>query len=218
MKAILAILACLCCAAYAQDAVTIPKSRLQELEKKEAELEALKAATARPAAGQPSQKESLSTRPEAVSAPLSAPPPPAPSPSRDVSSLAPITADEVISADDLAADYRSDPAAANERYRKHRFLVRGEIVEFEKPMFTRDYRMVLRTSDRDWSVVCQFGMPDNYRTVFKAKSGSELVATRSDQAQFIVARKGQTAVIAGQCSGLKGSAVKLSACELKSLH
>src|SRR4030095_3531574 len=49
-------------------------------------------------------------------------------------SLAPLDKNRIVSAIDLAAQYRGNVGMADERYRKHTFKVQGEIVGFEKPL------------------------------------------------------------------------------------
>jgi hypothetical protein len=198
----------------AQDTVTIPKSRLEELERKEAELDRLKGDLSK-AKG---EKAQLQKQYEEVAAKVAALPPAAPAPvyvSPPMAALHPLSAGDVVDARDLANHYRADVSAADRRYRKRTFQVRGEIVRFEKPLLTRNYKIVIQSADRQISVMCDFYPPDSYQAVFTVKGGSQLVATLPGQNRVTLASIGDQVVIQGQCRGLGDSAVKLADCELK---
>src|SRR5690349_3138016 len=124
----------------AQDNVTVPKSRLEELERKERELEELKGGlnktNVQPAkettkAPAPTKAELAITNTEPVITHVSPP----------MASLPPLTKGDVIDSMDLANYYRADAIAADKRYRHQKFTVRGEIVGFEKPLLIRNYKV-----------------------------------------------------------------------------
>jgi hypothetical protein len=201
---------------FAQDTVTIPKSRLEELERKEAELEKLKgAAKSQPAAQNPSAKEQdkslLPNKPPQST--VSTPAPPV-SETRSFASLPPIEKDTIVSAIDLAAQYRANPGMADERYRKHTFKVQGEIVAFEKPLMVRNYYVLLKTAEPQTRVICDFYPPDKFKAVYTINAGSALVGTLPDT-RVPIAKVGDNVVIEGRCKGLSGGGVKLTNCELK---
>lgn len=198
-----------------QESVTIPKARLQELERKEAELEKLQGDLSR-AKGENVQ---LKQQHQQDAAKIASAPPIEPlvthvSPAME--SLPALQKGETVDAMDLANHYLTDPGAADGRYRKHKFNVRGEIVSFEKPMLTRDYKILLKTADRRIKVICDVLPPEKYRAVFTIKSGSELVGVISGDTRTPITRMGDTVVVEGQCKGLSDSVVKMSGCELKS--
>jgi len=56
-------------------------------------------------------------------------------------------------------------------------MLRGEIVGFEKPLLKRDYKVLLKTADRDTRVICNFYPPDKFDAVFTTNHGSQLVAS-----------------------------------------
>jgi hypothetical protein len=205
--------------AYSQETVTIPKSRLEELERKEAELEKLKGAAAKP---QPTiqnstpqkQKESVPQQNLPQTAATLPTPPISAAPS--LSSLPPLGIDTVLSAADLAAHYRADAAAADRRYRKHTFKVQGEIASFEKPPLIRNYFILFKTADPQTRVVCDFYPPDKFKAVFTINSGTALVGLLAGETRVPLAKLGDTVVIEARCKGLSSSGVKLTNCELKS--
>jgi regulator of replication initiation timing len=250
----------------AQDNVTIPKSRLEELERKEMELERLKGnlgktndANARlkkenqkpaakpPAAPPAAQTASPITTNVAPAAParsdtelerikseltktkdenlrlkrenekaaarLQAAPivsyvsPP-------MVSLPPLKAEDVVEAMDLANYYHADAAAADQRYRKQKFTVRGEVVGFEKPPFATNYRILLKTPDRATKVICELNPPENANAVFTTNHGEQLVALAGER-RVPMLKVGDTVQVAGWCRGANGSDVNFSGTDLR---
>ena len=122
----------------AEELVTIPKARLEELERKEAELKRLKGDLSKAR----TQTAPIEKPREDGTAKITGAPPagPAAKPAgQPVASLPPLNAGETVEAMDLADHYRADAAAADQRYRKRKLTLRGEVARFEKPMFRRDY-------------------------------------------------------------------------------
>lgn len=201
--------------AVAQDTVTIPKSRLEELERKEAELEKLKGATKpQPAIENSAVKKHDEVAPQnppqvAVPATTAAPNEPP-----SFATLTPLEKDSVVSAVDLAAHYRANASMADERYRKRTFKVRGEIVGFEKPMLVRNYSILLKTADPQTRVICDFYPPENFKAVYTIDNGTGLIGTLPDT-RIPIAKVGDHVIIEGRCKGLSGGGVKLTNCELK---
>lgn len=190
---------------HAQDTVTIPKSRLEELEKKEAELQKLQQATNRPVektltseAPAPTPMSPAQTRPAAAARPTK--------PAPVVASLPPLKAGEVVESLDLAAQYQAEPLLADKRYRGQRIAVRGEIVGFEKPILRNNYRILLQGPDRVTSVVCDLLTPEKFSAVFPAEHGTQLVGQFGENRQTL-AKLGETVMVRGRCKGVKGSSV-----------
>jgi len=210
------VTACLCFSgapASGQDNVTVPKSRLEELERKEKELEKLKgdSGKARPESTEPAkQPEKPDLRPVVA-------PPPEPVPSYVSPALASLPAakpyDQVESMD-LANYYHADSSAADQRFRKQKLVVRGEIVGFEKPLWKRSYRVLLKTPVRETKVICDLLPPEKSSAVFTTKHGEELVGLIGET-RVPIARVGQTAVIKGECKGLSDSVVLIMAWDLQ---
>ena len=197
---------------FAQETVTIPRSRLEELERKEAELEKLKAAVKpQPALENPAtgnhDEGTPNRQPQTVS--IAAPPSEKPA----VVPLTPLEKDTVVSAMDLAAHYRANAALADERYRRRTFKVQGEIVGFDKPPLVRNYNILLKTAEPQTRVICDFYPPDNFKAVYTINAGSVLVGTLPDT-RVPIAKIGDNVVIEGKCKGLSSGGVKLTNCEL----
>src|SRR5439155_5073245 len=127
-----------------------------------------------------------------------------------LASLPPLKAGEAVEAMDLANYYRADAAAADQRYRRQRFLIRGEVAGFDKPLFRRDYKLILKTADRDVRVVCEVFPPEKYRAVYTVKLGSELVGLMAGETRVPIAKVGETVTVEGQCKGLRDAVVVIS--------
>jgi len=204
----------------AQDTVTIPKSRLEELQRAEEELKKLKAQS--PSTNQPA---ATIIQEQPVTSPAKPMPPPKPvRVSPVMSSLAPLKEEEVVEAVDLANHYRTDPAAADGRYRKKKFCVRGQVASFEKRIFLRDYKIVLQTDDPQIRIICNVFPPEKYQAVFKSSNGFQMIGVIgekhdihvvSGEVQETIARLGDTVTIAGECHGLRDSTVVLTGCGLR---
>ncbi len=214
---LLLLLAGLALPVLAQETVTIPKARLEELERKEAELKRLKAELAR------AKGENVGlTQPHAAEVGNIASPPVAAQVVARVSpalaSLPPLKDGELVEAVDLASHYRSDPAAADLRYRKHKFRVQGEVAGFEKPLFIRNYKIILKTLDGEMKLICDLQPPEKFSAVFTVNHGSQLVGLMRGETRVPIAKVGDTVVVAGQCTGLRDLVVALSGCELQSVR
>ena len=194
----------------AQDTVTVPKSRLEELERKERELERLKQDSATPQTRSPSANK---VAPGNV--PGETPPAPAPvRPSPVLASLPPLQAGDIVESLDLASHYRADAPAADRRYRGQRLSVRGEIVGFEKPLLRRNYRIFLPGPDRDTKVICDIYPQDKFSAVITINHGSQLVGLVGET-RIPIAKVGDKVVVTGRCQGLRESAVMLAGAELR---
>jgi hypothetical protein len=133
-----------------------------------------------------------------------------------MASLPPLKDSSMVEAMDLANYYRTDAPAADRRYGKRTFQVRGEVERFEKPSFIRDYKIVLKTANRQTLVVCDVIPPEKFSAVFTVNNGSELVGLMAGETRVPIAKVGGNVVIEGRCKGLSGSTVKMAGCELKS--
>lgn len=194
---------------WGQDSVTISKSRLEELERKEAELERLKhAATNAPAENAPMPN----TQPAAVAKlPASAVVEPVVTRvSPPASSLPPLKEGEIVDSLDLANQYRGDVVSADKRYAGQKLTVRGEIVGFEKPMFRRDYKILLPGPDRTTLVVCDLVPPEKFKAVFTTEHGTQLVGDFNGNREPI-AKVGQAILVHGRCRGWRSSSVSIIA-------
>lgn len=212
--------------ARAEEMVTIPKARLEELERKEAELERLRRQMqearaekerlerereqlSRKTAELEQARQAAEQRAAAASAaaatgqsiPTHTSPP--------IASLPPLEKGAVVDAMDLANHYRTEAAAAARRYESGPIHVKGQIVRFEKPPFLRHYVIYLKAADAEWKVAARVYPPDSYAAVFPARGGEELVATTSAGARFVIARLGESVLLRGRCKGARDRTVWL---------
>jgi hypothetical protein len=220
------VLAAVCFAGpiHAQETVTIPKSRLEQLERKAAELEKLKKELHQ-AQGEKEQlkaeqeqlnraKEEAEGRAAAAAVAMKADPrinyvsPP-------MSSLSPLRAGEVVNATDLMNHYAGDAAAAEQRYGKGTLRVQGEVSGLEKPIFVRHYTMLLKTANPQRKVVCTVYPPDHYKTLFTVKHGAEMAWGDDHQGPITFVKVGQTVLVEGKCKGLHDANVVMGSCVLK---
>lgn len=196
-------------AVSAQEKVTIPKSRLEELERKEAELEKLKnAGTASSPAGSAVQAATAQTGsnqgttvPVRQTAPVYQAPP--------IASLPPLKPGEVVKAVDVASHYASAPTAAKARYGKQPFVVTGEVVSIEKHLLRRTFAVTLKTAESLPRVICEITAPEEFNAIYTKDAGSELVGS-TGHGEEQLAKIGKMMQVQVRSKGLKGSAVVLS--------
>jgi hypothetical protein len=196
----------------AQDDVSIPKSRLEELERKERELERLKGdlnKTKDENAQLKKEKAKVETKPSGIA--VLAPAVTHASPPSD--SLPPLKPQDLVESIDLATYYHANQQSADQRFRHQKLRVRGEIVGFEKPLFLRNYRILLKSPDRDTKIICDLLPPEKANAVFTTDHGAQLVAM-SGENRTVLAKVGDIAVVKGECKGLHGDAVMVSCWEL----
>jgi len=202
--------------AFSQETVTIPKSRFEELVRKEKELDSLRgelSATKTESVRLRKEKEEAVAK---VAAAMAAAPaePAITHVSPPMATLPQLAKGETVDAMDLANHYRTDAAAADARYRTKVFRVKGEIVGFEKPMFTRNYNVLLRAADRQMRILCTVAPPEKFSAVFPAQGGTVLMGAYSSGTRVPLAKLNDTVVIEGRCGGLDGQIVKLNGCTL----
>ncbi len=202
---------CLACAfgAQAQDSVTIPKSRLEELERKEAELQRLQQAATNSAAARALPANAA----PATGVALPAGQAPAPVVSRvspPMSSLPPFKEGETVDSIDLVNYFRAEPAEAEKRYQGQKIIVRGQIIGFEKPMFIRNYKVLLPGPEQSAKVICDLLTPRKFTSAYTIDHGAQLVGQFGENRQTL-ARVGQTVLMHGRCKGLKDSSVYIVA-------
>jgi hypothetical protein len=203
-------------AVLAQETVTIPKTRFEELERKEKELERLKGELSA-AKGETVRLKKEKDEAVAQAAAVAAAAPLVPAVTHvapPLNTLPPLGKEETVSALDLTSHYRTDAAAADARYRKQVFAVKGEIIGFEKPMLTRNYHLLLRGADGQARVVCVVTTPEKYVSVFTTQAGTVLTGSLASGARIPLARIGQTATLEGRCRGMDGLHVEMGGCVL----
>lgn len=203
--------------ASAQETVTIPKARLEELERKEKELEKLKSdlAIAPGETARLTQERVVAPAKAAVTGAA----PPTESPSTHLSpalnTLPPLSTDDTVDAMDLGNHYLADVVAADARYRKKVFKVKGEIIGFDKPTLSRNYRVLLRTPSRELRVLCTVTPPEKYIAVFTTQGGTRLTGSLPSGTRVVLLKIGDAVVLKGRCAGLNGSMIEMTGSNLQ---
>src|SRR4051812_47784015 len=127
------------------DAVTIPKARLIELERKEAELEKMKGEAHKPQEENRELKKDSNVNPTNIAAPTVTPSPARVS--QPIKELPRLIEGATIEAADLGGYYRNEPELAEQRFHKQKIKVHGKISGFEKSLLTRNYKIILSGTD-----------------------------------------------------------------------
>ena len=99
-------------------------------------------------------------------------------------------------------------------YDKHKLMVRGEIAGFEKPLLRRNYRVLLKTPERQPRVICDFYPPEKFNAVFTADHGAELVGLIGET-RVPLAKTGDIVLVQGVCRGWHDGVVMISAAEMR---
>ncbi len=196
----------------AQENVTIPKSRLDELEKKAAELDRLKGDLNKTKA----ENVQLQRQNQEANAKLATLPgvAPATNTSPAITTLPPLTEHDIVEAEDLANYFKFDPKAAEQRFAKRKFRIRGIVAGFEKPPFIRPYKVLLKTADPHQVVACEFSPEDRFSAVFPAKNGTELRGLDSGVA-IIILRLGDHVLVDAECRRGRESGVIVTGFKLE---
>ncbi|MCX6885822.1 MAG: hypothetical protein NTX27_12345 [Verrucomicrobia bacterium] len=196
--------------ATAQETVTIPKSRLEELERKAAELDRIKADLHQTK----SENAKLQVQNQEARAKLAAAPGMVETnTSPAISTLGSLTESDIVPAVDLANHFKFEQDLAKTRYGNRKFRVSGIITGFEKPAFVRPYKIFLRTNDPRTIVACEFIPEERFSAVYPVKNGTELRGMAAGT-PVTIARLGDHVVIDGQCKGNRESGVALKGSRL----
>jgi hypothetical protein len=214
----------------AEETVMITKARLEELERKEKELDALRGELSKARGEQEhlrqekakveSEKAQLAQAKEAaearVAAAVTTAEPVIMHDTPALTSLPPLKKGEVVDALDLMNHFRADAVGAERRYGKQRIQVRGVVTGFEKPMFVSHYFITLQSTERNWKIVCHVDPPREFQATYPAQHGETLVGVTVSGARIALARVGQTVEIEASPKGLKEQTLTLFAGRLVS--
>jgi hypothetical protein len=158
--------------------------------------------------------------PPAVPAPVVQPvsptqplPPPAvlAKPSKPLADVPAVTETEVVEAADLGVYYHSDPTAADQRFKGKVFRIKGTVKRFTSKLLIRDYSVVLATADPMVEASCLFGYRPEWKSVYPANRGRELVA-KVERGKMTLMTVGDVVTIQGECQGLDGNEVVFKRC------
>jgi hypothetical protein len=152
------------------------------------------------------QPPTLGSSPTATPAPILPP--------SSLAELPPLTPETVLALDELAAHFRSEPAAAQARYRQRTFVVQGRVSRFNPGFARRYYDLILEPAARAPLVVARCDYLDRYRAVFTRDNGQSLYARVGEREESLLLRTGDAIQFRGRCDGLKNGAIHFSRCTL----
>ena len=179
----------------------------EELARREAELDKLRQEKPAAVTTPPTSNQSVTPRSAVGGAPGTSASPaaimaPAPVvPARPVSSWPEIQETSVVDARELAATYMADPDGADRHFKGRTFVVKGVARRFHTALFVRTYEIILDGTDRIPELEFRFGYAPDWKAVFAADSGRELIAT-VERGRMTLMKRGESVRIRGTCQGL----------------
>lgn len=196
----------------AEDTVSIPKSRLEQLEKSAAEADGLRRALLA------AQEEIARLKGRATAAEKALAEHPAPAaPKRAVPPLATVPSlksGDRVSAADVLGHFRENPAGAEAVYRKRRLIFTGEIARFEKPLLVSYFHLMVKGDDARDRIVFQVEPPERFKTAYPAANGERVEGLLPNGARVPFLRLDQRVEIEGVCKGLKDGALVIDDCTM----
>jgi len=129
--------------------------------------------------------------------------PPAPA-----SQLPPVSPGQEITVWELVNHYRSDPAAADARYRKRAFRVTGVVERMERGIVSRNVRVFLETPDPAVRPVCEWRIDDKIPAFHTRRDGRTLIA-ENNRSKWKLLEAGQTVTFEILGGGLEDGLVEL---------
>ena len=133
--------------------------------------------------------------------------------STPIEPLPAIKAGDTLDTKEIVLHYKTDSAAADHRYRKKTFQIKGVVERFEPKRFVRLYDVLLESPEKSVGLVCKFSYADRWKAVYTKEHGRLLVA-REGQSEIRLLKAGDTVIVRARCEGLKGSDLEFSRCEL----
>jgi hypothetical protein len=203
-----------------QDTVTISKSRLTELERKAAETDRLAGELEKAREEISRLKGEVAARPKAVYQPVLPPqveqaiqklPP-----TRPMTELPALQKGEIVQVSDLLNHYAADSAAADLRYRKKNFKLRGIVTDVDKPMLVSSYKIYFRIPGNPLKMVCDVRSPEYFQKVYVKDREQVMGETRNGIVKLVAI--GQAVTLNGHCAGLKDGAIIFDYSEQLSEH
>lgn len=197
-----------------EETVTIPRSRYEELLRKEEELTRLRAKL-EPSTPDTSSR-AASPAPVLPSAAHAAAGAPAPSLPTAAASLPPLPDRGPVPAALLAGYLLRQPAFAAARLQNRNLQVHGRVVGFEKPLLTRNYHVWLETDEAAIRIRAVVVPPQQIRGAYVAQGGTTLMIADASGQRRPLLRLGDMVTLEGRVKGLQGNVVEMTGCRLLS--
>ena len=113
---------------------------------------------------------------------------------------------EVVQASDLLNHYAADPAAADRRYKKQNFKIRGIITDVDKVLMVSPYRVFFRVPGNGLKVLCDVRSPERFSKVYVSGNRERVVGETFSEI-VTLARVGEEVTLQGRCGGWKDGTV-----------
>jgi hypothetical protein len=178
----------------------------RDLERKQRELEQLRKENDRLRRERKARPANLPTAPARPATPAL--------PVTPIDTLPPLARTDVVELHDLVGHFAAKPEAADARYAKKAFRIKGEISRFDSKLVIRNYEVLLEAPDNPTLVICTFNYVDRYATVFTKQHGEVLVARTTGGTEVPLHRLGDTVIIQGTCKGLKNGEIVFTGCQV----
>ena len=136
-----------------------------------------------------------------------------PVPGKPASDRSPLKSDEILDAAELVQQFKTDSTAAEARYEKKAFRVKGVIQRFEAKLLRRQYDVVLESPEKFMRVVLRFDYPDDYRSIYTVENGQRLVGRPAENKLIALMTVGDTVVVQGRCKGLRDAEIVFTGCK-----
>ena len=121
--------------------------------------------------------------------------------------------DEVVDSAELVQQFKTDSAAAGERYRQKTLRVKGVIQRFEPKLFLRQYAVILESPEKFMRVILRFDYPDAYKSIYTIQNGQRLVGRPAENKETTLMTVGDPIVIRGRCKGLREAEIVFTGCK-----
>ncbi|MFM8877876.1 MAG: hypothetical protein ACKOKG_01880 [Verrucomicrobiota bacterium] len=128
--------------------------------------------------------------------------------------LPPVPPGQEITVWELVNHYRSDPPAADARYRKRSFRITGVVERMERGIVSRNVRVFLETPDPAVRPVCEWRIDDKIPAFHTRRDGRTLIA-ENNRSRWKLLEAGQTVTFEIQGNGLDDGLVELKQARLQ---
>lgn len=135
-------------------------------------------------------------------------------PSSNLADLPALTPETIVGVDTLVAHFRADHAAAQARYHKQTFIIKGNVTRFNPRVARRSYDLIFEPAERAPLIVAQFDYREHYRAVYTRDNGQSLFARLSERDESPLLHTGDSILIRGRCAVMKDGTVRLTRCTI----
>jgi hypothetical protein len=160
------------------------------------------------------QNKTLQNSDQALKTEIQAAPPAAPPRNPPAPLQATPDATAPINSLDLFWYFHNNADVANQYLRGKQVAVNGKIVGFEAPIMRSIFGIELETGDTTLRVVCKFGIPRAYATIYFKREKGAIMGRTATGNEDVLLNMNDVVTIEGKCEGLDGGDVALGSCRL----